>query len=80
MSKKRITQFLLTIMFVVAGIYYNGFFGGMITGISLTLFFLSTIGYYVAGKAAERIDKRITDIQNQILQHEDNIAEDGKQQ
>ncbi len=62
MKKADYYLFVLLVLIATAGIWIQGFKGGLIAGSSLTFLVAATIGKYLANKTIKKIDKNVHDI------------------
>ncbi len=60
--KKNFKAKTFLFLVAIAGIWLQGFWGGLMTGIGCSLIIVATIGERAAKKAAARMDKAMRDI------------------
>ena len=65
MSKQQAIFNLVLSLIGIAGIFFFNYWGGVISGVCLTLIFLTTLGRSQAKKAADHIDQVIRSNQKQ---------------
>jgi uncharacterized membrane protein YdjX (TVP38/TMEM64 family) len=62
MTNKEKTVYAILILIAAAGIYLGRFFGGILTGATISMLLVMFIGKRLANKAISRIDKQVKDI------------------
>ncbi|HEX8315680.1 MAG TPA: hypothetical protein VF609_11835 [Flavisolibacter sp.] len=61
MSRLNIIIYCCLLVLFAAGIFLRNYLGGFLSGFSIAILLLSTLGQRQANRAADRIDKKIRD-------------------